>query len=70
MPMAMIIDLTGKKPALCRLSRTVVMPKAARPSGPGFASFYSIVWATPDVESAGPSAQSNFACIPLEAVGI
>ena len=35
--MARIMALSGMSPALWTFSRTVVMPKAMRPSGPGLA---------------------------------
>jgi hypothetical protein len=38
-PIANIIVSRGKKPALCKLSRTVVIPKPSSPSGAGFANF-------------------------------
>ncbi|MOA28361.1 hypothetical protein D3C78_1492990 [compost metagenome] len=37
-PMLIMAEFNGKKPALCRFSKTVVIPKPIRPRGPGFAN--------------------------------
>jgi hypothetical protein len=38
----------GNSPALCKLSKTVVIPKPNNPSGAGFASF-SLIWLSPKI---------------------
>src|SRR4030042_900642 len=47
-PIARIIVSSGNKPALCKFSKTVVIPKPNKPSGAGFANF-SLILFTPFV---------------------